>query len=88
MKKLEKRISNVIKGLNNYNDLVREVQYPAIHGSNNDFIQLTKIAGGLSAAAGFEFVDKEKLPDTSLEVQSTSRVGILSWLGSSSYLCI
>jgi hypothetical protein len=84
LKELEGIISSVIPAVNNYENFVREGKYPTIPGFHNDFMQLAKIADGLSVEADLKFVDKKELPDTSLEVQSTSRVGILSWLGLSS----
>lgn len=75
LKKLEKRISDFIGSVHDYENLERDGHCSAELFSEKD---------------DFEFVDKkdvpdkEELPDTSLAVQNTSKVGMLSWLGFSS----
>ncbi len=93
LKKLEKRLSDFIGSVHDYKNLERDGHCPAFfnYPRKEDFMVLAKITNELfSEKDDFEFVDKkdvpdkEELPDTSLAVQNTSKVRMLSWLGFSS----
>ncbi|NSM56387.1 hypothetical protein HET73_02055 [Wolbachia endosymbiont of Atemnus politus] len=83
LRELEERISGFIKFVNN-GQPVNDRQYAALSlcYGGKDLTTLAKITHELFHEEDFVFVNKEDVPDKpSTEVQNTSRVRILSWLG-------